>query len=528
MKSTNSWWKHFTQQNPWYVLSVPILTYSVFILAAFFQKNHLLFNLEPYPDGLLYALSARNFVTRGKLELNYQDSTLKYWVPPLYSYVLVIGYLFSLQPTTFYLINCVLCIGAAVIITHIVWFTTKNIFATVTAQCIFFLHAYISFVPSVPMAENLVLLLFSLSLWALFTNQSFSIKKWFVSVASAGALLFTKSSVFPVVLVLLGIACWQLGKNKMYRKWLAAPLLACAFLGLAYAYLYPDNLSSILTLSTSVDGHYFSLAFLFPNFVSYARSLTLRGYFLWQNTPLSSIGVLVLFLCTPLWFRFMKSAKTSLSILLVLLFFAQFAVLLIFYTVDTRYALCTIPLVALQLGWLMKDVLKRKKWAGAGIIGIVTMILAYQQLPLFKLLINDNLLGRSVAWQYQSITHFNRYFLDKPQALVVTALPPFLVDAYQTSNYRALPLSQNQEFIQKQEYVWGSDINYQALIDEYKNDLEKGTPLYISNAYITQHSSVIADYENYKKEFKLELVSEGCLSACNIYKLSVLDDISNK
>ena len=65
--------------------------------------------------------------------------------------------------------------------------------------------------------------------------------------------------------------------------------------------------------------------------------------------------------------------------------------------------------------------------------------------------------------------------------------------------------------------MWGTELDYTDLSASYKRLLENGTRLYISNAYVTQQASVIADYEQLKQQFELELVSEGCDHACDIY-----------
>ncbi len=150
---------------------------------------------------------------------------------------------------------------------------------------------------------------------------------------------------------------------------------------------------------------------------------------------------------------------------------------------------------------------------------IIIGVHSLHQISLFKEIISFNVLHRSTAWQYQAIKQFDLYFLDKSDVKIITALPPFLVDAYQETEYRVLPLSQSQEFLQKKELVWGTDVPYENLMEGYITWLKQSKRLFISNAYITHQQSVIEDYEAYKTQFDLELVSSGCLDACNIYEL---------
>jgi hypothetical protein len=126
--------------------------------------DHVYLNLEPYPDGLLYAVSAQQLVTHHKLALQYRDAVLPFWTAPLYSVVLSLFYLFSIRIETFYAANLVLgalgvlCFGAAL-----------NRFGlskgTVAATLLLYVsHFYVYWIVSLPMAENLSLLLMNVLL----------------------------------------------------------------------------------------------------------------------------------------------------------------------------------------------------------------------------------------------------------------------------------------------------------------------------------------------------------------------------
>ena len=197
--------------------------------------------------------------------------------------------------------------------------------------------------------------------------------------------------------------------------------------------------------------------------------------------------------------------------------------MLIFYTVDERYLLLSIPIFIIAICLSIdaySQLVQKHLVVFFQIVCIVVALQLWSQKPLITQLFADSILHHSEAWQYQSIKQFDSYFKNQDSsAYLITSLPPMLVEAYQTTRYQALPLSTSQEFINKQEYIWGPDVPYSNLIEGYKEWLQEGRQVYISNAYITQQQSVITDYELYKNNFELEQVSEGCLSACNIYKL---------
>jgi len=87
---------------------VLVLLISLFVLLSFkkiYTSDTLVPNLEPYPDGLLYAIKALKMVRPDLIAHNFSTSD---WDQPLYSWFLSIGYLFNSNPGTFYLINILL------------------------------------------------------------------------------------------------------------------------------------------------------------------------------------------------------------------------------------------------------------------------------------------------------------------------------------------------------------------------------------------------------------------------------------
>lgn len=496
------------------VLLLVFLLYLIITLPALFDADHVMKNLEPYPDGLLFALGARNFSLDRGLQLVSNLGQVNFWVPPLYSLYLSCFYLFSKSVIIFYVANLVLGLGTIFIINLIIRKTTKNSLSLITGFLIYFSHLIAFWLPSLAMTENISLFLFSLMVLGLIEKDGFS-KILFVGVASIG-LMLVRFSVFPVVLFSLLILVFQLKKKLLkYQKQIGILFILSVII---LAYLINKGIIEVLTntvLGALFDPQFFNFNFIIPNLIFYFKSLFFhQGSFLWLQLGLSSWPIILLFL-TSLYFLW-KMRKMGFWILL-LLFFSLFPLQLVFYSSDSRYIIYLIILLSIAVAWLI-DLIDNKKIV-LFVVLIAGLINIFYQKNMLKQLIGDNWLGHSTAWQYQAINHFNQQLGDDD--LIVTALPPFLVDAYQTKGYQVLPLSKSQEFLQKEMRIWGRQVNYDDLIAGYKQMLKNGKTLYISNAYVTHQQSVIADFEEFKSQFDMELVKEGCDQACNIYQLNL-------
>ena len=119
-----------------FLLALASVVYVSLTLSAVFQKSHILYNLEPYPDGLLYALSARNFALQGKLELQYESSILPFWTQPLYSLLLVPLFTLSQHPEMFFISNVVMGVVTLSVVSWAVWKRTKNVLLVLLSQVI--------------------------------------------------------------------------------------------------------------------------------------------------------------------------------------------------------------------------------------------------------------------------------------------------------------------------------------------------------------------------------------------------------
>lgn len=497
------------------LLLLAFFIYLVITLPALFDADHVMKNLEPYPDGMLFALGARNLSLGRGLKLVSNLGQVDFWVPPLYSLYLSIFYLFSKSIVTFYIANFILGLGTIFVIYLIIKKTTSNCLSLIAGLSIYFSHLIVFWLPSLAMTENLTLFLFSILVLGLVEKKE--LNKILLVFISILGLLLVRFSVLPIILFGVLILLYQLrDKILNYKKQLIYMTISClVVLILLFKVGILSNLIRTI-VGALFNPQFFNFSFVFLNAIYYVNSLLFsNGYFLWLPMGLSSWSTVLIFI--SILYILLKQRKYQKLIILVGLFLSLFPLQLFFYSVDARYIIYAIILFSLAGAWLVE--LSRKKKLVLGLLLISVLINVFYQRALLRQLIADNLLGRSTAWQYQAIKNFNSQLSDGDQ--IITALPPFLLDAYQTKNYQALPLSQTQEFLQKGMYVWGSDVNYDNLIEGYKQMLNEGNTLYFTNAYITHQQSVVADFEQFKSQFDMDLVKEGCDQACNIYKLKI-------
>lgn len=511
---------------PQTIIAVFVLSYLLITLAALFSTHHILYNLEPYPDGILYALSARNFALGKGFHLVYEGNITPVWVPPLYSSVLIPFYIALPPAQTFYLANSFLGAATITLLFYLLWKCTKSVLSSAAAVVFYLSHALIFWLPTVPMTENLTPLLLIAALMAIFIEKPS--KFWIVvSALAAVGLGMTRYAAVPITLVLLALLTQKIlfiNKNKLLFQ-----LGAVAALLLLALELTPFKpLTTLIQQGSHIflQGMYYNVRFIVPNSISYIQSLMgISHHFLWLQTPLTTGFLLIP--CLVFWlYNIIKGSQGDRfqAWALLLIFLSQFPLLLIFYSVDERYAILCVPLLAITGGLLHARYVKNFFGFTSGIFFGIVLLQLIMQRSLYQEIIANNILHHSRAWQYESIQQFNQFFAQHPRALVITALPPHLVDAYQTTSYQLLPLSKNQEFLHKGEWVWKQTYQSENLESLYTKLLKEGQELYITNAYITHQQTVTNDFERYKTLFNIEEVKQGCLSACNIYKLSLISN----
>jgi hypothetical protein len=506
-----------------YTLSLLVLTIFLFLTVFLISdSNHFFYNLEPYPDGLVYGLSGRNLALNKGFQLVTNYGSSRVWTAPLYQLFLFSGYIFSSRIETAYVLNILLGIFGLCFFIKIIDITIKKLWLKILGIIVYLSHAVIFWLPTLMMSENLSLTTFIAFIY--FYLEKNSIKKYFLSILIGMSFFFTKFSLIGVTLGSLVVIGKEYLKFKPKQKKII--FIIFPFLILIFELLLKSREISSLRVFNSIfekGNIFFSFRFIIPNLIIYTKMLILnKGFFLWLDIGLTNFIFFGLFL-TSLFVLFKKKLWQKFWLLIVL-FLAQFPLQLVFYVADARYIIYSIPLIVLGVTWLV-DALPEKRRILIPLVVLGIFLQLFMQRNLVRQIVADNLLGRSTAWQYEAIKHFNSVLED--DSLIITALPPFLVDTYQEKNYRVLPLSYTQEFMNKKQYVWGDDIHYENIMETYRNWINEGKTIYISNSYITHHQDVVKDFENFKKEFTLKSISNGCENACNIYRLELLIPESN-
>lgn len=503
------------------------LIYCILTIPAIFQSNHFYKNLEPYPDGLLYANSAQNLIRKQQLALIYNSSSLQIWTPPLYPLVLSMGFLFSTNITSFYLVNVILGLCTFILFYYILECLGQDPRSKSIVLILFACHATWSWLPSLPMSENLSLPLF-LSGVLIALQQRPKFHSILLLALIAILLLFTRYSMVTSSIFFFAtcIYLWfkykqiHISKNQFYLFTTAGliALICCIMLN-----QLKHGFFEKIILDIFGGPKYFQIAFLPTNLQRYFGILI--GHpdtFLWKTFSFTSI---VITLTSSLGIFFQLSSKQARSQVVILLGILSsiFPLIILFYVVDIRYILTALPILIFSQVFFFDAIFRRwNKVIGLLFAILIFILVGYSQAPLFKEIVLSNIFHRSIGWQYEAIINFNKFAnssIGHEQIEIITALPPFLVGTYQTQNYKVLPLSEHQEFIAKKQYVWGDDVSYDNLIEGYKKKLNDGKNIYISNAYITHQQEVIKDFEEYKKNFQLLPVSSGCLNTCNIYQI---------
>ncbi|MEN8253404.1 MAG: hypothetical protein ABFQ62_03460 [Patescibacteria group bacterium] len=515
----------------------PLILASLIFLAitipAIFQSRHVMMNLEPYPDAILYISRAKHFANTGKLTANYLDSNLRVPIPPLYSFYLSFFFLFTNNPNIFYLANILLGLANLaflyLIIQKVLNKQKGRNFLIFILLALFLSHGYLLWIPELALIENLGLTLLLLSVYVVFDKKN-KVPIW-LTVLLTSSWIFAKLNYLPFSAFLFLLFSY---KHISKKNWLKlgryfAGILVMSFIYLGFeAWTGKSHLaffSNLLTNKVSSpeatnNTAFFSFSYLIPNLKKYSNLLIGgKNNFLWLKFPLSNF--LIVFTSMLGIYLGSKNIKTkNLSLTVTGFFLAQFPLLLVFTSSDARYIVLSIPILIICLAILIANI-KNLKMSYLILLALLLSQI-YLQKDFYKQIISENILGRSSAWQQEAVINFNSQLPNN--SFMITALPPFFIDLHQNQNYQALPLSKNQEFINKGQWLWGSAYETNNLLDLYDKLLLAKKQVFISNAYITHNHQVTEDYEKLKDKYDFRLVSRNCDAACEIYEINFKTD----
>lgn len=522
--------------------------FAVMLARNPYSLRTLIANLEPYPDSIHYLNPAMSFARGDGMYITREDRKLLPVVPPMYSLTMVPVYLLSSDVRSFYFVN----VGLAFLSLFFFYLILQKVFKGHRLLIFSLLFLYVtnhllSWFPSLAMAENLLLPIILASVYLLLEPPSR--KSAILLPGLAVACYATKYASLPVAVcipLLLALRIFRM-KHRANKIMIGATFVAaCAGWGglyLLYDYFVRDGnlipgLFGILigvfspksineAVTTDVQkGSIFSVAHARENVRDYVGWLRGREMMiLWKR-----IALLPQFLALPAMFGLFVSLFTKRRLLsFVWLSFISFTIfiMMIFYVADGRYLLFALPAVIIGVGLFCVWVSERFPIHAQKILLVLPLALislyTVTQISRLKFDVMLNLRYTESPWYYTSIRTFDEYLASHrsefaQQPVVISSLPPYIIDFYATQDFMILPLSANQEFQAHKFEAWG-DHNYDNLPGEYAKYLAAGHPVFLTKYGLGNVSFLHDAYDAMFERFELEKVVDGCHSTCDMYRV---------
>ena len=518
----------------------------IFLARNPFSERTLIPNLEPYPDTFHYLVPATSFVSGTGFNITRGFGDIKPSVPPLYSIALMPFFLINKDVRMFYFSNVIMSLASLYIFYLILKKLTPNRWIIGFGLLIISSNYYIYWYPQWAMAENLLLPLFLSALYLLL--QKVSPKNMLLSSVIATSMYLTKYAAAPISLFYIFIYIFKIlmernGVRELPKYFFFLSIVGAPALVFLYTYNNVNHLQSLLGIIL----HVFPGVFNSQQIISEGAKEWISSYFLINNFPRyfrATLGEPERFLWdfSPILPRYLSIAgyaglllgacqkRTRLFFLaLIILLFAQMVFISTFYAIDMRYLYNAIPTLILGTTILfisLSNILTKRKVAKLLPAFIITIALFYLVINAqrFKNQIMLNLKYYEVPWYYKSVLVLNDFFTkndfgkdEKP--LVISSIPPFLIDYYSNGKYDILPLSLSQEFRTNRELVWGPG-DYSNLHNLYRDYLKKGRLLYVSTYGLGNDGGLHTAFDEIKSDFTLTEVYDGCFTQCKIYTLT--------
>lgn len=538
------------------ILSVNFIIIVLFGLLVYkdpFSERTLIPNFEPYPDTFFYINPALSLVKGEGMYIIREGRTIVPNVPPLYSLVLAPVFLINSDPRMSYYLNVILAFASLFIFRAILrrLFTNRLIIYLLLA--LYTTNYFIYWVPTLIMAENLTLTLFLAAIFFLVSKVSkvnLAVTAFLIVAIYATKYANLPISIAIVIVYLMKIIFSESGGRKLYTamSFLAASL-GCFLLLAIFEWLVRGNnllapimgnLSLIFksvpnTTSepqVSARSSWFGIEYTRKNLPLYINSLLGNpNRFLWDQTPLVPKMAAVLGLIGLLVGVIRKKTRLfALSLSLPL--FALIIFMLTFYSFDARYIYIAIPILLFGLGlflnFLADRIMPNKKILLNLLILVALSVYLFSNFTRIKSQISINLRYAETPWNYVAVLKTNEFFSsDKikngKKPVLISALPPLLVDYYSNGNYTLLPLAYQQEFRSFKEAIWGPN-DYSDFLKLYTKYLNEGFDMYVSRAGLGNEGYTNSDFNTIVKKFNTELVFPGCYDQCNIYSVKIKPD----
>ncbi len=518
-----------------------------------YSTRTLIPNFEPFPDSFHYVTVARCFIAEGTwnlcrsgLQTGLPGSDPS--VPQGYSLALLPGFLLSFDPRTFYFTNVFLSYLSVVLLYAILKKITKEPFIHALVLGITVTSYHFFWLPTLAMAENLLVPLFLLSCYLMLQKTT---KKVLLATGTvAVAFYFTKFAYVPLVVTLVAVQFFKMALPNLRQKKYKQTLIATIILGLPillllpFSYNFAKSIAFLLRIitpktqapgSSTVTNSYFGMSVFADHFSEYVQILLGHpARFLWDVRPwfskligwLGFLGILS---------ALIKPKHRTFALYLGISTLAQTIFMSTFYAFDSRYIFTGFFAILLGLALLLDNIssqkriqmlLKKlsipKKLFVPGTTLILGIILLGSRLLPLKSQVMLNLKYAESPWWYLSIQEYNAFFSSRreEQAQLISLTSPYMVDFFTNNTYVVLPFDEQQDFNQKKLEVWGVP-NNQSLLETYTQKLTNGEKIYLANYGIEASGQFKNTFKKYSETFELEKVHEGCFNLCNIYTVSL-------
>lgn len=476
-------------------LLISLIIYLLLTLPAIFDIDHTMLNLEPYPDGILYSLQSQI-----NSSSPYYQSLEKSWQQPLYSFYLQVWKMTIGGNFFFYYANIFLGCLSIYICFKAIQELTNSTFSRSISILLLSINPAFLWLTSLPMSENLALLLVSLIVY--FHSKKTSLRLFLSHLFISFLLLLTRYALAP--LAIISLFAYSLKSKRV--------ILAFVFFTFVSISLYFRTIYQF-TINLFSNGHYFGFKYFLTDVRFYSNILSsVPGKFLWLKESLIPFGLpFTIIVATIISSRLRKKLAKWLFLLL-----SGLVINLLFYDKDIRYVLPLIPIVYALFASSLAELLPNKN-SLALLIPLIILFSLAQQAGFYKLVIANNLFFKSSGWQYEAVKQVSNSLNNSD--ILITALPPQLFQHYSTKEIIILPISQSQEFVANNTINWPIINVENSLLNQYSRLIDSKSNIYITNAYLSHSRDVENDYIQLTQSFNLELIQSGCLETCNLYKV---------
>src|SRR3989344_3702208 len=153
----------------------------LFLLLIFkdpFSERTLIPNFEPNPDTLFYIVKPLNFLKGEGFNFSREGRLAYNLTPPLYSIALIPFFAINPDPRMAYFANIFLSLISVGLFFLIVKKITNNIWLTCLVLFLYITNYFLYFMPTLVMAENLILPLYLTAVFLLIRNNTLKIKSF--------------------------------------------------------------------------------------------------------------------------------------------------------------------------------------------------------------------------------------------------------------------------------------------------------------------------------------------------------------